>query len=293
MYQNLKLALALPPHVNENNNKQVSKHLSETESVHYLLLPDSKDDYIDKEIELGVANLQAVIELGWMIREKNAVPLKQPLRTFVIISDNQEFIDLTTPYVSYIKEELNVQEVVWSNEPLRFGYYRGAEPEFQALGLRVKGSMSAVAEKIRQLDEGSILKLKTGEFDQLAIEGFQIGPEDIRTVFKKKEQHSSFFEAQSNENVLVLLSVCPNYQLMEEGVLREATNRVQRLRKFMKLSPTDCVDISYQMFPAKSIGCSQELVSHGKSILTGWYLITFFDKFCDFKIFKRSLCLPE
>ena len=76
MYQNLKLALALPPHVNENNNKQVSKHLSETESVHYLLLPDSKDDYIDKEIELGVANLQAVIELGWMIREKNAVPLK-------------------------------------------------------------------------------------------------------------------------------------------------------------------------------------------------------------------------
>ena len=90
---------------------------------------------------------------------------------------------------------------MWSHEPIRFGFYRGAEPEYQVLGLRVKDRMPAVSEKIRQLDEDSILKLKSGQIDQLAIEGFQIGPGDIKTVFKKREEHLSFFEAQSDENV--------------------------------------------------------------------------------------------
>ena len=90
---------------------------------------------------------------------------------------------------------------MWSNEPIRFGYSRGAEPEYQVLGLRLKSGMSAVCEKIKQLDEDSIIRLKSGEIDQLAIEGFQIGPGDIRTVFRRKEEHFSFFEAQSDENV--------------------------------------------------------------------------------------------
>ncbi|KAI6654161.1 Isoleucine--tRNA ligase, cytoplasmic [Oopsacas minuta] len=277
MYQNLKTALAMPKHININNNKQLSKYLLQTESVHYLLLPEYKHDYVDTVIDNGVKNMQTVIELGWTIREKNSVPLKQPLRTFVIISDDQEIINLTTPYTSYIKEELNVQEIVWSNEPIRFGYYRGAEPEFQILGLRVKGSMPVVTERIRRLDEDSILKLKSGEIDQLAIEGFQIGPGDIHTVFKKKEEHFSFFEAQSDENVLVLLSVCPTYQLINDGAIREITNRVQRLRKFMKLSPTDSVDICYNLQSARFIGCSDKLVSHGKTVVQG-HLIEWLNK---------------
>ena len=66
---------------------------------------------------------------------------------------------------------------------------------------RLRSGMSAVCEKIKQLDEDSIIRLKSGEIDQLAIEGFQIGPKDIKTVFRKKEEHFSFFEAQSDEKV--------------------------------------------------------------------------------------------
>ena len=76
MYQNLKSAIAIPQHINVNNNKQLSRFLSQTESVHYLLLPESKEDCMNKLIETGVANMQAVIELGWSVREKNSVPLK-------------------------------------------------------------------------------------------------------------------------------------------------------------------------------------------------------------------------
>ena len=69
------------------------------------------------------------------------------------------------------------------------------------MGLRVKSGMLSVCEKIKQPDEDSIIRLKSGQIDQLVIEGFQIGPKDIQTVFRKKEEHFSFFEAQSDENV--------------------------------------------------------------------------------------------
>ena len=84
MYQNLKSAIALPKHVNRNNPKQLQQHLSRTESIHYLLVPEYQESYIDKQIEDGVANMQNVIELGWMIREKNGCPLKV-VRLFVCL----------------------------------------------------------------------------------------------------------------------------------------------------------------------------------------------------------------
>ena len=58
---------------------------------------------------------------------------------------------------------------------------------------------------------------------------------------------------------------------MNEGAIREITNRVQRLRKFMKLSPNDQVDICYQLETARLVGCSNELVTQGKIIVEGKY----------------------
>ena len=56
---------------------------------------------------------------------------------------------------------------------------------------------------------------------------------------------------------------------MNVGAIREVTNRVQRLRKFMKLSPNDSVDICYQLETAKFVGCSDELVTKGKVLVEG------------------------
>ena len=58
---------------------------------------------------------------------------------------------------------------------------------------------------------------------------------------------------------------------MNEGVIREITNRVQRLRKLMKLSPNDQVDICYQLETTRFVGCSDELVTQGKVVVEGKY----------------------
>lgn len=68
-----------------------------------------------------------------------------------------------------------------------------------------------------------------------------------------------------------MLSVCPTYQLMADGAVREITSRVQRLRKMMHLTTSDKVDICYQLKPIEYVGCSDELVQIVYNTLNGNY----------------------
>jgi isoleucyl-tRNA synthetase len=45
-------------------------------SLHFLDFPTPREEYFDDEIERSVGRMQAVIELGRNIREKNTISLK-------------------------------------------------------------------------------------------------------------------------------------------------------------------------------------------------------------------------
>jgi isoleucyl-tRNA synthetase len=59
MYQNLRHLVASP-----------------MECVHYVMMPEPQLSFIDNEIERSVNNMQTVIELGRVIRDKHAQPTK-------------------------------------------------------------------------------------------------------------------------------------------------------------------------------------------------------------------------
>lgn len=48
----------------------------EVRSVHFLSFPEIREEYFDLEIERIVSRMQAVIEMGRYIREKNNIGLK-------------------------------------------------------------------------------------------------------------------------------------------------------------------------------------------------------------------------
>ena len=64
MYRNLRHLIA---HANGSD---------ETASVHYLMLPVARDDYIDEDMERAVSRMQAVIELGRVVRDRRTMPMK-------------------------------------------------------------------------------------------------------------------------------------------------------------------------------------------------------------------------
>merc|ERR1719211_175083 len=57
----------------------------------------------------------------------------------------------------------------------------------------------------------------------------------------------SKYEAQSDNEVLVLLDCTPDQSMLDEGIAREVVNRIQKLRKKAGLQPSDEVTLYYKL----------------------------------------------
>nr|XP_009935744.1 PREDICTED: isoleucine--tRNA ligase, cytoplasmic [Opisthocomus hoazin] len=238
MYQNLK-TLIDPASVKEKN----------TESIHYLMLPQVREDLIDKKIESAVSCLQSVIELGRVIRDRKTIPVKYPLKEVVIIHQDPEALENVRSLEKYILEELNVRQVTLSTNKDKYGVRLRAEPDHMVLGKRLKGAFKLVMAAIKELKSEQLEEFQ--ETGTIVVEGHELHGEDLRLMytFDQIAGGSAQFEAHSDAQVLVLLDVTPDQSMVDEGVAREVINRIQKLRKKRNLVPTDEITVYYRSHP--------------------------------------------
>ncbi|XP_068057619.1 isoleucine--tRNA ligase, cytoplasmic isoform X2 [Anomalospiza imberbis] len=235
MYQNLK-TLIDPASVQEKN----------TESIHYLMLPQVREDLIDKKIESAVSCLQSVIELGRVIRDRKTIPVKYPLKEVVVIHQDPEALENIRSLEKYVLEELNVRALTLSADKGKYGVRLRAEPEHTVLGRRLKGAFKPVMAAIKELSSEQLERFQ--ETGSIVVEGHELHGEDLRLMYQMTEG-SAQFEAHSDDQVLVLLDVTPDQSMVDEGVAREVINRIQKLRKKRNLVPTDEITVYYRALP--------------------------------------------
>ncbi|XP_020662256.2 isoleucine--tRNA ligase, cytoplasmic [Pogona vitticeps] len=238
MYQNLK-TLIDPASVQEKN----------TDSIHYLMLPQVREDLIDKNIESSVSKMQSVIELGRVIRDRKTIPVKYPLKEVVVIHKDQQVLEDIRSLEKYILEELNVRQVTLSTDKDKYGIRLRAEPDHMVLGKRLKGAFKSVMAAIKELTSEQLEEFqKTGT---IMVNGHELHEEDLRLMytFDQTVAGSAQFEAHSDFQVLVLLDVTPDQSMVDEGVAREVINRIQKLRKKRNLVPTDEITVYYHAQP--------------------------------------------
>ncbi|NXU43044.1 SYIC protein, partial [Drymodes brunneopygia] len=236
MYQNLK-TLIDPASVQEKN----------TESIHYLMLPQVREDLIDKKIESAISCLQSVIELGRVIRDRKTIPVKYPLKEVVVIHQDPEALENIKSLEKYILEELNVRALTLSADKAKYGVRLRAEPEHTVLGRRLKAAFKPLVAAIKELSSEQLERFQeTGLC--IVVEGHKLHGEDLRLMYQMTEG-SAQFEAHSDAQVLVLLDVTPDQSMVDEGVAREVINRIQKLRKKRNLVPTDEITVYYRALP--------------------------------------------
>uniref|UniRef100_A0A672UDN8 isoleucine--tRNA ligase n=1 Tax=Strigops habroptila TaxID=2489341 RepID=A0A672UDN8_STRHB len=235
MYQNLK-TLIDPASVQEKN----------TESIHYLMLPQVREDLIDKKIESAVSCLQSVIELGRVIRDRKTIPVKYPLKEVVVIHQDPEALESIRSLEKYVLEELNVRQVTLSTNKEKYGVRLRAEPDHMVLGKRLKGAFKLVMAAIKELKSEQLEEFQ--EAGTIVVEGHELHGEDLRLMYQVAGG-SAQFEAHSDAQVLVLLDVTPDQSMVDEGVAREVINRIQKLRKKRNLVPTDEITVYYRAHP--------------------------------------------
>ena len=221
-------------------------------SVHYLMLPQARENLIYEEVERAVARMQAVVDLGRVLRDRKTMPIKYPLPEVVIIHKDQQCLEDIRSIEKYIVEELNVRTVTLSSDKANYGVTVRAEPDHKTLGFRLKGDFKPVMAEIKALSDSVLTGFLEGE--KLTIKGHDISMEDIRIMYsftgEKSKELGERYVADSQEDVLVLLDTTPDQEMLDEGVAREVVNRVQKLRKSAGLKVDDQVTLLYSVSPA-------------------------------------------
>lgn len=224
-------------------------------SVHFLRFPTVRQELFDPVVERQVSRMQKVIELGRLCRDRRTLSLKTPLKTLVVLHQNEEWRDDVKMLERYVCEELNVRDLVLTGEEKGWGVEYEVKADVKNLGqkfkkdaVKIKNALPKLTpEQIKQfLDDGNV-----------TVEGHELSAEDLRVQRGlKASKDTEKFEPAVEGDVMVLLDSFAYPELAQEGLAREVLNRVQRLRKSAGLVPTDDVRLSYSVLPPLANGAT-------------------------------------
>lgn len=99
------------------------------ESVHYQMMPDSNRNFIRSDIEKSVGLMQAVVELGRVMRDRRTLPVKYPVSEIIVIHKDKKCLDAIKSLEDFILSELNVRKLTLSSDKEKYGVTLRAEPD--------------------------------------------------------------------------------------------------------------------------------------------------------------------
>ncbi|PIO55660.1 Anticodon-binding domain protein [Teladorsagia circumcincta] len=219
------------------------------ESVHYTLLPTSDDSLIDTVVERRVQAMRDCIDLVRVLRERKAIPVKYPLKEMIVVNRDGQFLEDLKSLEHYILSEVNIRQLTVSQDKHKYGITLKADPNFRILGARLKGDQ------------------KKNLPGKLTVCGHELSSEEVSVSYTSAQSGTSDhgYETHSDGKTIVMLDVSEDSSLVEEGLAREITNRVQKLRKAAKLVSTDPA-VVYCVVEPKSSQLASVVTSHKERI---------------------------
>ena len=231
-----KLCAPIIPYTTE----EIYQKLTGKKSVHLEDFPIANESLINEPIEEKMDLVRNLISIGRFVREEAKIKVRQPLKEVLIDGQNENLIkDL----VSLIKEELNVKEVVFTDN-LNLYMNTSLKPNFKVvgkiLGSKMKDFQNALAslseEEINNFNNQGTMNIK------LLDEDFVVTKDMVEIKITAKEG----FNVGMENNNFVILNTELTEKLILEGIAREFVSKVQNIRKNKDLNIVDRITIYYK-----------------------------------------------
>lgn len=207
-------------------------------SVHLCTYPKAEPLYIQPALEGAVARMQNIILLGRQKRNQVKIKTKVPLARLTIIHLEQSMLDEIARLENYIKSELNVKNVEYSQDENQF-INLFAKPNSPVLGKRFGKNFGSFRKAIEALDSRQLQLLQNNGIVMLEGENFSL--EDI-LIFREAKPGT---QALSNRFISIDMDCTLDAALISEGLAREVVNRIQKTRKDLGFNVTDRIHIEY------------------------------------------------
>nr|WCZ58299.1 isoleucyl-tRNA synthetase [Paratrimastix eleionoma] len=236
-------------------------------SVHFHTIPQPQPlSEEDKHIAEAVSRMQTVVLLGRSIREKNHIPLKNPLRSLTILHPDLHFREDIASLQKYIQHEMGVHEVI-VREPGDLIQWR-CEGDNKRLGQRLKGEMGKIKKAIQEMTVEQILSFQaTGT---VTLCGQVLDHEDVKVMCSLK-QEDAHIKTASEGNVIVMLNTDVDEELVQESIAHYLCNRVQKLRKTCGLLIEDTIEafVEIGVPPPATFGVEHHVMTSNQAVQLG------------------------
>ena len=212
----------------------------QSESVHYVLMPEADASVIDPELEQRMELAQQATSMVLALRKKVGIPVRQPLAKLLVPVMSDAVRARLEAVKDLILTEVNVKEMEFVTDTTGI-LTKKIKPNFKTLGKVYGARMKEIAAAFGTLDQATITAVQNaetaGEAYTLALPGGDVvlNPGDYQV---SSEDMPGWLVA-SEGALTVALDVELTDALRREGVARELVNRIQNLRKSSGFEVTD------------------------------------------------------
>jgi len=225
----------------ESQDVDLCPPVSSPESVHLCDFPTAEGTVRNTELEQQMRMVMDVVVMGRQLRKDNDAKVRQPLRRLDVVSHDSDLLNQVDELKEIIEEELNVREVVFSDDESGFATL-SVKANFKALGPKFGKQMKAVGQAVASLDAASLKAVAAGENITIDLDGeaAEIEAADLFVEHTPKDG----LAVQAQGVLVVALDLELDDDLIHEGLARELIKEVQGLRKTSGLEVTDRIHLN-------------------------------------------------
>ena len=196
-------------------------------------------DLVDEKIETRMDLVRHLISLGRNIREEVKIKVRQPISEALIDAKNKDLISDLTPL---IMEELNVKEVVFTEDISKFMNF-SVKPNFKEVGKVLGPKIKEFQTKLQELSNDDINLLRDNKEITIKLdnEDFTVNSNMVLINSVSKEG----FDVALEDNDFIILNTELTSDLINEGIAREFVSKIQNLRKQKDFDIVDRINIYY------------------------------------------------
>ena len=207
-------------------------------SSHTEPFPEADPARINEELELHMTHVRSLSTLARSAREEVRIRVRQPLgRMLAVVPGTAPADDV----LALLVDEINVKRVEFaaSSEGL---VTLSARPAFRSLGRRFGKLTPEAANRIRELGEEDLARVRGGGVVRIEVGGElqEVGGDEMEVV----EEARGGWVVRSEGRYTVALDPTLDEELRREGLARELVNRIQRLRRDSGLDITDRIRLA-------------------------------------------------
>ena len=216
----------------------------ESESVHYVAMPEYNAEVVDKDLEERMALAQRATSMVLALRRKAEINVRKPLSKIIIPVIDAHVKEQLELVKTLILNEVNVKEAEFISDTAGL-ITKKIKPNFKTLGKIYGKQMKEIAAAFGTLSQEVISEIQASE---AAGTGYVLSlPSGDVTLNKGDYEISSEdmpgWLVATEGAMTIALDVTITEELKQEGVARELINRIQNLRKSSGFDVTDKINV--------------------------------------------------